>query len=193
MNDFKNVFIHDSSYIDEEVSIGEGTKIWHFSHILSNSKIGNNCSLGQNVVIGPNVNIGNNVKIQNNVSVYDGVTIEDDVFCGPSCVFTNVINPRSSVSRKEEFRKSNIGKGASIGANATIICGNDLGAYCFIAAGATVTKTVPNFAIMAGTPARRIGWMSKAGSRLKSDLVCPIDKSKYFLESENKLVEIDNE
>ncbi len=193
MNDFKNVFIHDSSYIDEEVSIGEGTKIWHFSHILSNSKIGNNCSLGQNVVVGPNVKIGNNVKIQNNVSVYDGVTIEDDVFCGPSCVFTNVINPRSSVSRKEEFRKSNIGKGASIGANATIICGNDLGAYCFIAAGATVTKTVPNFAIMAGTPARRIGWMSKAGSRLESDLVCPIDKSKYFLESENKLVEIDNE
>lgn len=193
MNDFKNVFIHDSSYIDEEVSIGEGTKIWHFSHILSNSKIGNNCSLGQNVVVGPNVNIGNNVKIQNNVSVYDGVTIEDDVFCGPSCVFTNVINPRSSVSRKEEFRKSNIGKGASIGANATIICGNDLGAYCFIAAGATVTKTVPNFAIMAGTPARRIGWMSKAGSRLESDLVCPIDKSKYFLESENKLVEIGNE
>ena len=193
MDDFKNVFIHDSSYIDEEVSIGEGTKIWHFSHILSNSKIGNNCSLGQNVVVGPNVNIGNNVKIQNNVSVYDGVTIEDDVFCGPSCVFTNVINPRSSVSRKEEFRKSNVGKGASIGANATIICGNDLGAYCFIAAGATVTKTVPNFAIMAGTPARRIGWMSKAGSRLESDLVCPIDKSKYFLESENKLVEIDNE
>ena len=143
--------------------------------------------------MGPNVNIGNNVKIQNNVSVYDGVTIEDDVFCGPSCVFTNVINPRSSVSRKEEFRKSNIGKGASIGANATIICGNDLGAYCFIAAGATVTKTVPNFVIMAGTPARRIGWMSKAGSRLESDLVCPIDKSKYFLESENKLVEIDNE
>ena len=193
MDDFKNVFIHDSSYIDEEVTIGEGTKIWHFSHILSNSKIGNNCSLGQNVVVGPNVNIGNNVKIQNNVSVYDGVTIEDDVFCGPSCVFTNVINPRSSVSRKEEFRKSNIGKGDSIGANATIICGNDLGAYCFIAAGATVTKTVPNFAIMAGTPARRIGWMSKAGSRLESDLVCPIDKSKYFLESENKLVEIDNE
>ena len=193
MNDFKNVFIHDSSYIDEEVSIGEGTKIWHFSHILSNSKIGNNCTLGQNVVVGPNVNIGNNVKIQNNVSVYDGVTIEDDVFCGPSCVFTNVINPRSSVSRKEEFRKSNIGKGASIGANATIICGNDLGAYCFIAAGATVTKTVPNFAIMAGTPARRIGWMSKAGSRLESDLVCPIDKSKYFLESENKLVEKENE
>ena len=193
MNDFKNVFIHDSSYIDEEVSIGEGTKIWHFSHILSNSKIGNNCSLGQNVVVGPNVNIGNNVKIQNNVSVYDGVTIEDDVFCGPSCVFTNVINPRSSVSRKEEFRESNIGKGASIGANATIICGNDLGEYCFIAAGATVTKTVPNFAIMAGTPAKRIGWMSKAGSILNSDLVCPIDKSKYFLESEDKLVEIENE
>ena len=193
MENFKDVFIHESSYIDEQVSIGKGTKIWHFSHILSNTKIGNNCSLGQNVVVGPNVNIGNNVKIQNNVSVYDGVTIEDDVFCGPSCVFTNVINPRSSVSRKEEFRKSNIGKGASIGANATIICGNDLGDYCFIAAGATVTKTVPNFAIMAGIPARRIGWMSKAGSRLNSDLICPIDKTKYFLESENKLVEIENE
>ena len=193
MEDLKDVFIHESSYIDEQVSIGKGTKIWHFSHILSNSKIGSNCSLGQNVVVGPNVKIGNNVKIQNNVSVYDGVTIEDDVFCGPSCVFTNVINPRSSVSRKEEFRESNIGKGASIGANATIICGNDLGEYCFIAAGATVTKTVPNFAIMAGTPAKRIGWMSKAGSILNSDLVCPIDKSKYFLESEDKLVEIENE
>ncbi len=193
MEDLKDVFIHESSYIDEQVSIGKGTKIWHFSHILSNSKIGSNCSLGQNVVVGPNVKIGNNVKIQNNVSVYDGVTIEDDVFCGPSCVFTNVINPRSSVSRKEEFRKSNIGKGASIGANATIICGNDLGDYCFIAAGATVTKTVPNFAIMAGTPARRIGWMSKAGSTLNSDLICPIDRTKYFLESENKLVEIENE
>lgn len=192
MDDFKNVFIHDSSYIDEEVTIGEGTKIWHFSHILSNSKIGNNCSLGQNVVVGPNVNIGNNVKIQNNVSVYDGVTIEDDVFCGPSCVFTNVINPRSSVSRKEEFRKSNIGKGASIGANATIICGNDLGNYCFIAAGATVTKTVPNFAIMAGTPAKRIGWMSKAGFILKEDLVCGIDGTRYEMKNDC-LVELSDE
>jgi UDP-2-acetamido-3-amino-2,3-dideoxy-glucuronate N-acetyltransferase len=192
MDDFKNVFIHDSSYIDEEVTIGEGTKIWHFSHILSNSKIGNNCSLGQNVVVGPNVNIGNNVKIQNNVSVYDGVTIEDDVFCGPSCVFTNVINPRSSVSRKEEFRKSNIGKGASIGANATIICGNDLGNYCFIAAGATVTKTVPNFAIMAGTPAKRIGWMSKAGFILKEDLVCGIDGTRYEMKNDS-LVELSDE
>ena len=192
MDDFKNVFIHDSSYIDEEVTIGEGTKIWHFSHILSNSKIGNNCSLGQNVVVGPNVNIGNNVKIQNNVSVYDGVTIEDDVFCGPSCVFTNVINPRSSVSRKEEFRKSNIGKGASIGANATIICGNDLGNYCFIAAGATVTKTVPNFAIMAGTPAKRIGWMSKAGFILKEDLVCGIGGTRYEMKNDC-LVELSDE
>ena len=192
MDDFKNVFIHDSSYIDEEVTIGEGTKIWHFSHILSNSKIGNNCSLGQNVVVGPNVNIGNNVKIQNNVSVYDGVTIEDDVFCGPSCVFTNVINPRSSVSRKEEFRKSNIGKGASIGANATIICGNDCRNYCFIAAGATVTKTVPNFAIMAGTPAKRIGWMSKAGFILKEDLVCGIDGTRYEMKNDC-LVELSDE
>ncbi len=192
MEDFKDVYIHESSYIDEEVFIGKGTKIWHFSHILSNSKIGNNCSLGQNVVVGPNVSIGNNVKIQNNVSVYDGVTIEDDVFCGPSCVFTNVINPRSSVSRKEEFRKSNIGKGASIGANATIICGNDLGNYCFIAAGATVTKTVPNFAVMAGTPAKRIGWMSKAGSILKEDLVCGIDGTRYEIKNDC-LVELSNE
>ncbi len=192
MEDFKDVYIHESSYIDEEVFIGKGTKIWHFSHILSNSKIGNNCSLGQNVVVGPNVSIGNNVKIQNNVSVYDGVTIEDDVFCGPSCVFTNVINPRSSVSRKEEFRKSNIGKGASIGANATIICGNDLGNYCFIAAGATVTKTVPNFAVMAGTPAKRIGWMSKAGFILKEDLVCGIDGTRYEMKNDC-LVELSNE
>lgn len=193
MSHEKKYYLHKSSYVDDNVTIGDSTKIWHFCHIQSGAKIGGNTTIGQNVNIANNVIIGNNVKIQNNVSVYDGVTIEDDVFCGPSCVFTNVINPRSSVSRKEEFRKSNIGKGASIGANATIICGNDLGAYCFIAAGATVTKTVPNFAIMAGTPARRIGWMSKAGSRLESDLVCPIDKSKYFLESENKLVEIDNE
>ena len=189
----KKYFSHETAIIDESCLIGKNTKIWHFSHLMSKCELGEKCNIGQNVVISPNVVLGNNVKVQNNVSIYEGVICEDDVFLGPSMVFTNVINPRSSVSRKEEFRKSNIGKGASIGANATIICGNDLGAYCFIAAGATVTKTVPNFAIMAGTPARRIGWMSKAGSRLESDLVCPIDKSKYFLESENKLVEIDNE
>ena len=159
--------------------IGKGTKVWHFSHILSNCKIGNNCSLGQNVVIGPNVTIGNHVKIQNNVSVYDGVTLEDGVFCGPSCVFTNVNNPRSEIVRKNEYLKTHVKRGATIGANATIVCGYDLGEYCFIAAGAVVTKDVPPYALMAGSPARRIGWMSKAGGRLGDDLICPIDGTKY--------------
>jgi UDP-2-acetamido-3-amino-2,3-dideoxy-glucuronate N-acetyltransferase len=186
----KNVFIHESSYVDENVSIGSGTKIWHFSHILSNCDIGQNCSLGQNTVIGPNVVVGNQVKIQNNVSVYEGVTLEDDVFCGPSCVFTNVINPRSEISRKEEFRKTIVRRGASIGANATIICGNNLGQYCFIAAGSVVTKDVPAFALIAGTPGRRIGWMSKAGARLGKNLICPINGTAYKLVSSDKLEEI---
>jgi UDP-2-acetamido-3-amino-2,3-dideoxy-glucuronate N-acetyltransferase len=175
-----NVFIHESSYVDDNVEIGSGSKIWHFSHILGNSKIGLNCSIGQNVVIGPNVVIGDNVKIQNNVSVYDGVTLEDGVFCGPSCVFTNVINPRSEISRKDNFSKTVVRKGATIGANATIVCGHDLGQYCFIAAGATVTKEVLAYALMAGTPAKRIGWMSKAGGRLGLDLVCPIEGTRYL-------------
>ena len=186
----KDFYIHESSYIDEDVSIGAGTKIWHFSHILGNCSIGKNCSLGQNVVIGPNVKVGNNVKIQNNVSVYEGVTLEDDVFCGPSCVFTNVNNPRSEIVRKDEYRKTIVSKGASIGANATIICGNDLGKYCFIAAGAVVTKDVPEYALVAGTPAKRIGWMSKSGGKLNNDLVCPIDGSKYKEVNQNKLEEI---
>ena len=186
----KNVFIHESSYVDENVSIGSGTKIWHFSHILSNCDIGQNCSLGQNTVIGPNVVVGNQVKIQNNVSVYEGVTLEDDVFCGPSCVFTNVINPRSEISRKEEFRKTIVRRGASIGANATIICGNNLGQYCFIAAGSVVTKDVPAFALIAGTPGRRIGWMSKAGARLGKNLICPINGTAYKLVSSDKFEEI---
>lgn len=190
---FDKVFIHESSYIDDGVEIGAGTKIWHFSHILSNSQLGENCSLGQNVVVGPNVVIGNNVKIQNNVSVYDGVTIEDGVFCGPSCVFTNVHNPRSEIVRRDEFRKTIVRHGASIGANATIVCGHDLGEYCFIAAGATITKEVPPFALMAGTPAKRIGWMSKAGSRLGDDLVCPIDGTQYRQVSENMIEEITSE
>ena len=154
----KNATIHVSSYIDENVSIGSGTKVWHFSHILSNCVIGEDCSLGQNVVVGPNVVIGNGVKIQNNVSVYEGVTLEDDVFCGPSCVFTNVNNPRSEVVRKDEYRKTIVKCGASIGANATIVCGHNLGAYCFIAAGAVVTKEVPDYALMAGS-ASRTNWM----------------------------------
>ena len=190
---FDKVFVHESSYIDDGVELGAGTKIWHFSHVMGNCALGENCTLGQNVVVGPNVTIGNNVKIQNNVSVFDGVTLEDGVFCGPSCVFTNVINPRSEIVRRDEFRKTVVRKGASIGANATIVCGHDLGEYCFIAAGATVTKEVPAFALMAGTPARRIGWMSKAGERLGDDLICPSDGTKYRQISENKIEEIVSE
>jgi UDP-2-acetamido-3-amino-2,3-dideoxy-glucuronate N-acetyltransferase len=181
---FEGVFVHESSYVDDGVEIGSGTKIWHFSHILGNTQIGDNCSMGQNVVVGPNVSIGHNVKIQNNVSVYDGVTLEDGVFCGPSCVFTNVHNPRSEITRKDEYRKTVVRRGASIGAN---------GAYCFIAAGATVTKEVPPHALMAGTPAKRIGWMSKAGGRLGDDLVCPEDGTKYRQVSENQIEEIVSE
>jgi UDP-2-acetamido-3-amino-2,3-dideoxy-glucuronate N-acetyltransferase len=186
----ENAFIHESSYVDDNVSIGSGTKIWHFSHILSNCDIGEDCSLGQNVVIGPRVSVGSRVKIQNNVSVYEGVTLEDGVFCGPSCVFTNVNNPRSEIVRKDEYRKTIVRRGASIGANATIICGHDLGKYCFIAAGAVITKEVPAYALMVGAPAKRIGWMSKAGGRLGDDLICPIDGTAYRLANPNKLEEI---
>jgi len=187
---YKNVSIHESSYIDENVQVGEDTKIWHFSHILGNCIIGSNCSIGQNVVVGPNVVIGDNVKIQNNVSVYEGVTLEDGVFCGPSCVFTNVNNPRSEIIRKDEYRKTIVKKGASIGANATIVCGHNLGEYSFIAAGAVVTKEVPPFALMAGNPARRIGWMSKAGGRLSDDLICPINGNQYAQNSLNQIEEV---
>ena len=186
----ENAFVHESSYVDENVSIGSGTKVWHFSHILKNCDIGKDCSLGQNVVIGPNVVVGSRVKIQNNVSVYEGVTLEDGVFCGPSCVFTNVNNPRSEIVRKDEYRKTIVRRGASIGANATIICGHDLGEHCFVAAGAVITKEVPAYALMAGTPARRIGWMSKAGGRLGDDLICPIDGTAYRLTASEKLEEI---
>jgi UDP-2-acetamido-3-amino-2,3-dideoxy-glucuronate N-acetyltransferase len=185
-----DVFIHESSYIDENVSIGPGTKIWHFGHILSNCDIGKDCSFGQNVVIGPNVSIGSRVKIQNNVSVYEGVTLEDGVFCGPSCVFTNVNNPRSEIVRKNEYLKTVVKRGASIGANATIICGNNLGEYCFIAAGAVISKDVPAYAVMAGVPAQRIGWMSKSGGLLGDDLICPIDGTAYHLTKSEKLEEI---
>ena len=186
----EDAFVHESSYVDENVTIGAGTKVWHFSHILSNCDIGEDCSFGQNVVVGPNVSVGNRVKIQNNVSVYEGVTLEDGVFCGPSCVFTNVNNPRSEIIRKDEYRKTIVRRGASIGANATIICGHDLGEYCFIAAGAVITKEVPAYALMVGTPAKRIGWMSKAGGRLGDDLICPIDGTAYRLTSHDKLEEI---
>lgn len=187
---FEDVFIHKSSYVDENVAIGRGTKVWHFSHILSNSQIGEDCSLGQNVVVGPSVVIGNKVKIQNNVSIYEGVTLEDGVFCGPSCVFTNVINPRSEIIRKDEYRKTRVKRGASIGANATIICGHDLGEYCFIAAGAVVTKEVPAYALMAGTPAKLIGWMSKAGARLGDDLICPLTGAAYRQVTPEKIEEM---
>ena len=185
-----NVFVHESSYIDDDVTIGSGTKVWHFSHILSRCVIGEDCSFGQNVVVGPNVKIGNKVKVQNNVSIYDGVTLQDGVFCGPSCVFTNVNNPRSEIVRKDEYRKTLVKRGSSIGANATIVCGNDLGEYCFIAAGAVVTKNVPAFAVMAGVPAKRIGWVSKAGAMLQEDLVCPITGQRYKKISSEKIEEI---
>ena len=186
----KDAFVHESSYVDDNVTVGSGTKVWHFSHILNNCDIGEDCSLGQNVVIGPNVVVGNRVKIQNNVSVYEGVTLEDGVFCGPSCVFTNVNNPRSEIVRKDEYRKTIVKRGASIGANATIICGHDLGEYCFIAAGAVVTKPVPAYALMAGTPARRIGWISKAGGRLGEDLICPIDGTAFRQVTPNEIEEM---
>ena len=162
----KDFFAHESSVLDDGCLIGKGTKIWHFSHIMSKSKIGEHCNLGQNVVISPKVRIGNNVKIQNNVSVYTGVICEDDVFLGPSMVFTNVINPRSAINRKDEYAETIVRKGASIGANATIVCGNNIGEYAFIGAGAVVTKEVPSYALVVGNPAKQIGWVGEYGHRL---------------------------
>jgi UDP-2-acetamido-3-amino-2,3-dideoxy-glucuronate N-acetyltransferase len=182
MSDF---FAHPSAVIDQGSVIGEGTKIWHFSHIMPNCQIGKVCNIGQNVVISPEVILGNNVKIQNNVSVYTGVICEDDVFLGPSMVFTNVINPRSAVARKDEYRKTLVKKGASIGANATIVCGNTIGAYAMIGAGAVVTKEVPDFALLVGNPARQLGWVSEYGHRLHFDASglaqCPETKDHYQL------------
>ena len=159
-------FVHESSYVDDGAQVGRGTKIWHFSHVMPGAVIGERCNLGQNVVVMPGTRIGNNVKIQNNVSIYEGVTLEDDVFCGPSCVFTNVMNPRSHVSRKHEYRLTRVKRGGSIGANATILCGVTLGEYAFIGAGAVVTSDVPSYALMVGVPARRVGWMCQCGERL---------------------------
>ena len=180
-----NYFVHKSSFIDQPCSIGDGTKIWHFSHIMKNSIIGNNCNIGQNVVISPNVILGNNVKVQNNVSIYTGVICEDDVFLGPSMVFTNVINPRSHVIRRDEYMKTMVKKGASIGANSTIICGNSIGKYAFIGAGAVITKEVPDYALMVGNPAKNIGWMSEFGERLNFNnegiAICDKTGSKYKL------------
>ena len=175
------VTVHESAYVDEPCEIGAGTRIWHFSHVMRDSRIGRDCVIGQNVMIGRNVVLGDRCKVQNNVSLYDGVSLEDGVFCGPSCVFTNVNNPRAEIERKSEFRPTPVRRGATIGANATIICGHEIGAYAFIGAGAVVLHDVPAFALMAGVPARRIGWMSRAGAKLGEDLVCPLDGSRYQL------------
>lgn len=187
MSDF---FSHETAIIDEGCEIGSGTKIWHFSHIMPNCKIGENCNIGQNVVVSPGVVLGRNVKVQNNVSIYTGVTCDDDVFLGPSMVFTNVINPRSAINRRSEYAKTHVGKGATIGANATIVCGHDIGEYAFIGAGAVVTKNVPAYGLVVGNPSKQIGWMSEYGHRLHFDeqgnATCTESGEQYFL-SNNKV------
>lgn len=183
----KNYFAHESAFIDEGCEIGKGTKIWHFSHVMSNCKLGENCNVGQNVVISPEVILGNNVKVQNNVSIYTGVICEDDVFLGPSMVFTNVINPRSAVNRRGDYLKTTVKKGASIGANATIVCGHNIGEYAFIGAGAVVTKDIPNFALVVGNPSKQIGWVSEYGIRLvfnkDGKAICKESKQEYSLKN----------
>ncbi len=187
MDSTLNYFAHETAIIDEGCIIGEGTKIWHFSHVMSNCVIGQSCNFGQNVVISPGVVLGNNVKVQNNVSIYTGVTCEDDVFLGPSMVFTNVINPRSAVNRRDQYAKTHVGKGVSIGANATIVCGYDIGKFAFIGAGAVVTKNVPDYALLVGNPAHQIGWMSEFGHKLEFDkdgiAFCPESKQEYKLDN----------
>jgi len=190
-------FAHETAIIDDACQIGSGTKIWHFSHLMSNCVLGLNCNLGQNVVVSPNVILGNNVKVQNNVSIYTGVICEDDVFLGPSMVFTNVMNPRSAVNRREQYTKTTVKKGASIGANATIVCGNDIGEFAFIGAGSVVTKEVPAYALVVGNPARQIGWMSENGQRLIFDengfAICSETNEKYELNNKKvRKLEDDN-
>ncbi len=186
-------FAHETAVVDTGCEIGKGTKIWHFSHIMSGCKVGEKCNIGQNVVVSPNVVLGNNVKVQNNVSIYTGVICDDDVFLGPSMVFTNVINPRSAVNRRDQYAKTHVCQGASIGANATIVCGNDIGKYAFIGAGAVVTKYVPDYALVVGNPARQLGWVSEYGHRLSFDeegnATCPESKQEYKLE-DNKVKRI---
>jgi UDP-2-acetamido-3-amino-2,3-dideoxy-glucuronate N-acetyltransferase len=185
-------FVHESSYVDEGAVIGKGSKIWHYCHIMPGAVIGERCSLGQNVVVMPGTRIGTNVKIQNNVSIYEGVELEDDVFCGPSCVFTNVLNPRSHVSRKHEYRKTLVKRGASIGANATVVCGITMGEYAFIGAGAVVTSDVLPYALMVGVPARRVGWMCQCGERLRvagPEAACAACGSRYH-EADGRLTRV---
>ena len=187
----RDYFVHKSSYIDKKVTIGAGTQIWHFCHILKGSKIGKNCKIGQNVVIGPDLKIGNNVKIQNNVSLYKGVTLENDVFCGPSCVFTNVFNPRSAIPRMDKIRPTLVKQGTTIGANATVICGNNIGRYAFIGAGAVVTKDIPDYALVYGNPARIIGYICECGEAKlnfkKSVAVCELCGKKYIKSGESRV------
>ena len=182
-----NYFKHETAIIDEPCKIGEGSKIWHFSHIMSNCVIGEKCNIGQNVVISPDVVLGNNVKVQNNVSIYTGVTCDDDVFLGPSMVFTNIINPRSAIIRKSQYAKTHVGKGATIGANATIVCGNDIGEYALIGAGSVVIKTIPPYALVVGNPSTQIGWVSEYGNRLTFDengiAYCIESNQQYKLEN----------
>lgn len=176
-----SVMVHETAVVDPGVKIGAGTKIWHFAHILGNTQIGQNCSIGQNAMLGPDVRVGNGCKIQNNVAVYKGVTLDDDVFCGPSMVFTNVLTPRAHINRRDEFLDTYIGKGATLGANCTIVCGRKVGPYAMVGAGAVVTKDVPAYALVVGNPARRIGWVSEAGERLGAELTCSRDGSRYAL------------
>ncbi|MFM7217330.1 MAG: acyltransferase [Bacteroidota bacterium] len=182
----KEYFSHETAVIDDNTFIGKGTKIWHFSHVMSGSEIGENCNLGQNVVVSPGVKLGRNVKVQNNVSIYTGVTCDEDVFLGPSMVFTNVNNPRSAITRRDFYLKTHVGKGATIGANATVVCGHNIGEFAFIGAGAVVTKDVPPYALVVGNPAKQLGWMSEYGHRLKFDMngiaVCPESRQEYKLE-----------
>lgn len=191
--DLNNIFIHESSYVDEPCEIGPGTKVWHFSHIMKNCKIGANCNIGQNVYIASDVVIGDNVKIQNNVSVYTGVVCMDHVFLGPSCVFTNVINPRSNIDKKDEFKRTVLYEGASIGANATIVCGNNIGRYALIGAGSVVTKNIPDFALVAGNPGRIIGWVCKCGEGLHFEedrTTCKVC-GKQYIKADSTVKELD--
>ena len=193
MSEERNYFAHESAYVDDGCRIGAGTKIWHFSHVMSGAVIGERCNLGQNVVISPDVVLGNNVKVQNNVSIYTGVILEDDVFCGPSMVFTNVINPRSHVVRKHEYQQTRVGRGASFGANCTVVCGHDIGKFAFVGAGAVVTKHIPDYALVIGNPGRIAGWMCECGIKLApgstppAEAICASCGSRYHRGSDGQL------